>query len=248
MKQTFDKIFFYIFTFILILFIYFYFFQKKVYYTYMNKIFNKEEIEQKDNEYNKLFYSYIFYYIAYFMIAPFCKRNIYKISQLYYKNYEQRKLHDLLHNIIPYHKYSGILSEIFTLFIILSITYFYIYNPNIQILYSILILLGIMCISKCIIGLLTLLPDSSGNCTYSDYMGSCNDLLFSGHVSKIFILLLLCDYYNLIPNYISNIYYILFGIIILFILSSRKHYSIDIIFGIIMALFIYMIYYHKNIF
>lgn len=248
MKQIFDKLFFYIFTIILILFIYVYFFQKELYYTYINKIFNKnenKEINKEKDDYNKLFYSYIFFYIIYFYFSPYCKRKMYENAKIFYKNYEQKRLYDMFHNIIPYHKYSGILSEICGLIIIFSVVIFFILNPNIQFLYTFLILFSTLLILRCIIGLVTLLPDSSGNCTYSDLFGSCNDLLFSGHTAKILILLLLCDYYNLIPDYISNIYYILFGFMILFILSARKHYTIDIVLGIIISLFVYIIYYKK---
>jgi hypothetical protein len=250
MKQIFDKLFFYIFTIVLILFIYLYLFQKELYYTYMNKIFNKsinKEINEEEKKYNKLFYSYIFFYIIFFLFTPLCKRKMYENAKIFYKKYEQKRLYDIFHNIIPYYKYSGIISEICGLLIIFSILIFFILNPHIELLYSFLILFSILFIIKCIIGLVTLLPDSSGNCTYSDLFGSCNDLLFSGHTAKILILLLLCDNYNLIPNYISNIYYILFAFMLIFILSARKHYTIDIIIGIIISLFIYMIYYNKNV-
>ncbi len=252
MKQIFDKIFFYVFTLFLIIYIYVYYFQNDFYEKSINTIFYKNDDikknkEKKENSKN-LFYSYIFFYIIFFYFGPFCKNKIYENAKLFYKHYKQKRLYDIFHNIIPYTIYSKYLSEICALFIIISSTIFFILKPNILFLSSLLILVSILLIMKCIIGLITLLPDSSGNCTYSNLFGSCNDLLFSGHVSKILILLLLVDYYNVIPNYVSYIYYILFVCMILFILSSRKHYSIDIIFGIIVSLFIFMIYYNKNLF
>ncbi len=246
MKKRGDKIIFILFTIPLLILLYLFFFQKELYYIYMNKFFNKDN--ENNIKYDTLLYSYIFYYISYFVFAPYCKKSIYNISKIYYKNYEQRRLHDLFHNIIPYNKYSGILSEILSLIIVLSILIIFILNPNAEFLYSVFIFLGIMVILKCITGLMTLLPDASGICTYSNFFESCNDLLFSGHSAKILILLLLCDYYNIISNYMLNIYYILFGIMIILILSSRKHYSIDIFFAIIIALFIFMIYYNKDLF
>ncbi len=249
MKQRLDKIFFYIFTIFTIIYVYIYYFQNDFYQKIINYFFSKEfESENKKEDSKKVFYSYIFFYIIIFYFAPYCKNKMYENAKIFYKNYEQKRLYDILHNIIPYTKYSGIISETICIIITLSIIIFFILNPSIKFLYSTLILFSILIITKCISGILTLLPDSSGNCSYSNLFGSCNDLLFSGHVSKILILLLLVDYYNLIPNYISYIYYILFVFIILFILSSRKHYSIDIFFGIIIALFIFMIYYNKNLF
>ncbi len=251
MKQTFDKLFFYIFTISLILFIYFYLFDKKNYNILLSNFFNKEEnesIQEKEKNNTLLFYSYIFFYLAYFIIMPLCRTHIYNIAQTFYKKYEERRLYDLGHILIPYHKYSKYISEIIISFISISILIIFIMYPNIKLLYSLFFLYGILTILKGCFFNLTLLPDASQECTFSKYFGSCNDLLFSGHTAKILILLLLCDYYNLIPNYVSNIYYILFGFMLIFILSARKHYTIDIITGIIIALFIYMIYYNKNLF
>lgn len=249
MKRIFDKLIFITFTIALLILLYFYYFKKDLYYIYMNKFFNKKDDKNIENvEYNKLLYSYIFFYIFYFYFVPLCKSKMYENAKLFYKNYQQKRLYDMFHNIIPYHKYSGFISEILGLIIVISIIIIYLFNPNVKLLYSYFILFSILFIIKCIAGLTTLLPDASQECTYSDYFGSCNDLLYSGHVAKILILLLLCDYYNLIPNYMSNIYYIIFGLMIIFILSSRKHYTIDIIFGIITTLFVYIIYYNKNLF
>ncbi len=248
MKRTLDKIFFYIFTIIIIIYVYIYYFKNELYNHLINKLFNKYNLEDKKEDSKKLFYSIIFFYIIFFYFGPYCKNKIYENAKIFYKKYEQKRLYDILHNIIPYYKYSTYLSELCGLIIIISISIFFIIKPNIKFLYSAFILLSIILFIKCISGILTILPDSSGTCTYSNLFGSCNDLLFSGHVSKILILLLLVDYYDLIPNNISYIYYILFVLMILFILSSRKHYSIDIFFGIIIALFIFMIYYNKNVF
>ncbi len=252
MKEEYDKIFFYIFTIFTMIYIYVYYFQNDFYQKSINTIFYKKDNIKKNKEKKEnskhLFYSTLFFYIIFFWFGPFCKSKMYENAKLFYKDYEEKRLYDIFHNIIPYTKYSTYLSEICASFIIISSTIFFILKPNILFLSSLLILVSILLVMKCIIGLVTLLPDSSGNCTYSHLFGSCNDLLFSGHVSKILILLLLVDYYNVIPNYVSYIYYILFLCMILFILSSRKHYSIDIIFGIIVSLFLFMVYYNKNLF
>ncbi len=249
-KKRLDQIFFYIFTIIFILFIYFYYFNKNRYDQILDQFFNKENKNNytnlnKEKDYQLLFYSYLFFYISYFIIMPVCRQNIYSIAQKFYKKYSEKRLYDLGHAMIPYHKYSKYISEIIVSIISISILIIFILHPNIKLLYSLFFIYSILTILKGCFFNLTLLPDASQECTFSKYFGSCNDLFFSGHTAKIFVLLLLCDHYDLIPNYISYIYYILFGIMMLFILSARNHYSIDIFIGIIMALVVYCIYYQK---
>ncbi len=243
MKQIFDKIFFYVFTIPFIIILYLYYFNKNLYNIILDSFFINEKENEKEKDYKLLFYSYIFFYIAYFIIMPFCRKSIYNIAQNFYKNYPEKRLYDLGHYLIPYHKYSTYISEYIISFVSVSILIIFILYPNIKLLYSIFFIYAILTIIKgCFINL-TLLPDSSQECTFSKYFGSCNDLFFSGHTAKILILLLVVDYYNLIPNYISYIYYTLFIFMILFIISARNHYTIDIFIGILMAYVIYIIYY-----
>ncbi len=254
MKHFFDKLFFYFFTIALILFLYLYLFDKDRYDSILDYIFtsprtstsfgtNKEPTRERD--YDLLFYSYLFFYFAYFIVMPYCRQTVYAIAQKFYKNYDQKRLYDLGHAFIPYHKYSKYISEYVISFISITILIFFIFNPNIQLLYSLLFIYSILTILKGCFFNLTLLPDSSQECTYSKYFGSCNDLFFSGHVAKILVLLLLCDHYDLIPDYISYIYYLLFAILIVFIISARNHYTIYIFVGMIIGFLVYALYFQK---
>lgn len=250
MRKLLDKVYFIFFSIILIIIIYLYFFNKNKYDSILNYFFHKDNTKEdihdtieKETDYKLFFYSYVLFYIAYFIISPFCKIRIQNIADIFYKNYKEKKLHDLFHILIPYHIYSKYIRESITILIVLIISYFIIYNPNIKFFYSLLFTYGILIILRGCIFNFTLLPKSTNECNYSTYFSSCHDLLFSGHTSKILLLLLLANYYSLIPYYILIISYILFILMIYFILSSRDHYTIDIIFGIVIALFIYIIYY-----
>ncbi len=171
MKQTLDKIFLYIFTFGLIVFIYLYFFDKVNYNLLLDKFFNKntEQISEKEKDYTLLFYSYVAFYFSYFVVMPLCRSRIYSIAQKFYKKYEEKRLYDLGHMLIPYTKYSKYISEFIISFISISILIVFIMYPNIKLLYSLFFIYSVLTILKGCFFNLTLLPDSSRECTFSKY-------------------------------------------------------------------------------
>jgi hypothetical protein len=91
----------------------------------------------------------------------------------------------------------------------------------------------------------TLLPDSSQMCLVSKSIGSCFDLIFSGHSSIMFLsTYLLRDYF-----FISSAYYYslqLNNLLTSFlIILSRNHYTVDVLLAIIITHFVY--FYGKEI-
>jgi hypothetical protein len=202
-------------------------------------------INIKSNKiHNLLFFSFIFLYVAIVYILSFCKNHVYNQSLIYYKDYEERPLYDTLYSIIPYNKYSHIGSEIILTFFMLLFFYLIYKNQNAFALINFIILFSIIQIIRGFIFSLTLLPDASNNCTFSLIGGSCNDLLFSGHIGSVLLILLLIFKYNLISSKVNkNILLALFILMNIFILSSRNHYSIDLVIGIILTYAIYNFYF-----
>ena len=82
---------------------------------------------------------------------------------------------------------------------------------------------------RSIFSLFTVLPKSS-KCVYNPYIaalnGGCYDKIFSGHFSFVFVLTLLLNKYNIIT---MPIVVLLNVVNILIILSTRIHYTIDIL-------------------
>ena len=247
MKDIGGKVIFWIFTIALAVLLYLYYFYRPRYDELLSGFFNKEGTIPDNKQsfyYKNLIYSYVCFYVAYFVISPICKAKIYEIAQKYYKNYPQKRLYDAGHQWIPYSKYSHYGSETIVTIIAISILAYFWIHPNVQLLYSLFYLYAILTIFRSCAFLMTLLPDASQVCKFHTFFGSCNDLLFSGHTSMILLLLLLCGHYHLFPSNIAlPIYYILFVAMILFILSARNHYTIDIFFAIIITLFVYLVYY-----
>lgn len=85
----------------------------------------------------------------------------------------------------------------------------------------------------------TLLPDSSEMCLESGHIGSCFDLIFSGH-STIMLLctMIISEFFN-----ISTLFYSILmvkNLITCFmIILCRNHYTIDVLISIFMTYFIY---------
>jgi hypothetical protein len=85
----------------------------------------------------------------------------------------------------------------------------------------------------------TLLPDSSQICLTSKSIGSCFDLIFSGHSSIMFLSTYLLKEYFFIS---STLYIILqFNNLLtsLLIILVRNHYTVDVLLAIIITHFVY---------
>lgn len=225
-------------TFIIILSILFICFHK-----YYKNILNSIFIINQKSDYNIFFFSIILLYFVIVYILLYCKKLIHNASLNYYALYEERPLYDSLHNIIPYHKYSVYFSEIIMIFFILLFYLFY-KKRNISIFNHFIIIFSLIHIIRCILFSLTLLSDSSNNCTFGLFSGSCNDLLFSGHISVVLLIILFVYKYKLFNSKgVKNSLLFLFILMICFILSSRNHYSIDIVTALIITYMIYHFYF-----
>jgi len=159
------------------------------------------------------------------------------------------KIFDICHNILPdlrdnnnilsvYDFYTGI--PIYLL--ILNI----LKNKDWIILKEYLILMGILNITRVLFYSVTILPDSSKMCKDINFktnnpinkffLGTCRDLIFSGHASNSFLAWkFLFDKYKINPLY--AIIHQLFLLIAMF--CQRRHYSIDVI---VAYLSVYLIY------
>jgi hypothetical protein len=86
----------------------------------------------------------------------------------------------------------------------------------------------------------TLLPDSSEMCLESGHIGSCFDLIFSGH-STIMLLctMLIREFFNVSTLLYSTLMIKNF-ITCFMIIVCRNHYTIDVLISICMTYFVYM--------
>jgi len=153
-----------------------------------------------------------------------------------------RPLYDLIQKNIPNLQAYRTIPEILHLIPILLFLYLVIYHSNTNSvlalrkflrLHAALMLLRGICFSS------TLLPDSSQMCLFSKHIGSCFDLIFSGHSTAILLsTYVIIDYFK-IGKILKYILHINNFITCFLIIACRNHYTIDVIVSILATNYFY---------
>jgi hypothetical protein len=157
---------------------------------------------------------------------------------------------DIVHNNIPKIDNLHVVSDNFTITIVIIFAVVFLLNGQYKYIIFFLLLVILSNFICFIYFVSTTLPDSSKICKYSEdsfkalyNMGSCNNLGISGHfITILFILGLYYRYYG--PKY-WILYTLIYIIGFLLICASRNHYTIDCITSTFVGLFI--IYEFNNI-
>jgi len=148
-------------------------------------------------------------------------------------------LYDVIQESFPNLQEYRIIPEVLHFIPILTLFANTVYHKNIQCLKKFLVVHGILMFLRAISFSVTLLPDSSGMCQLSTHLGSCFDLLFSGH-STIMILccLLLSQFFDIQLKWKIALFANT-GITSFLIILCRNHYTIDVLYSILMTYFVY---------
>jgi membrane-associated phospholipid phosphatase len=165
------------------------------------------------------------------------------------KNINHIVIPDILHNILPNTSSYCKLGDILVIVLCLIFIFGSIMKSESQLLLIWINLITITFICKFITMSVTILPDASKKCENNlnekFSFGYCNDLIFSGHFAVITLTLLMIYYYNILN--MPKLIYILILLLSAFqIISSRNHYTIDVIVGFIISLNVFLLY--KNFF
>jgi hypothetical protein len=122
-------------------------------------------------------------------------------------------------------------------------TFYSLYNSNIDLFYNSFETFftkhGILFYLRPLLFSSTLLPDSSQMCLTSQSIGSCFDLIFSGHSSIMFLATyILRDIFNITA---SLFYTLQFNNLLtsFLIIACRNHYTVDVLLAIIITHFVY---------
>ena len=112
-------------------------------------------------------------------------------------------------------------------------------NTSVSALSKMLQVHGQLMILRCICFSATLLPDSSEMCKESKHIGSCYDLIFSGHTTAMFLsTYVLRDYFK-IKNLIYSILQFNNLLTSFLIIICRNHYTIDVIVSFLATNYLY---------
>lgn len=98
---------------------------------------------------------------------------------------------------------------------------------------------GSLLILRCIFFSVTLLPDSSQMCTISTHIGSCFDLIFSGHSTIMLLTTYIIKDNFYISNFVNFIFHLINSITFILIILCRNHYTVDVLISICMTHLVY---------
>ena len=178
-------------------------------------------MNQVDTERTRIIFAFLLFLVYNYFFQYF----MHNIGSGHYHN--DSRLYDICHKYLPnYEKYElngNIYIILVFLFTLLKPSY------TVLIIFEFVAFIIPILFIRSIFSLFTVLPKSS-NCVYNPYTslvnGGCYDKIFSGHFSTVFVLSLLLNKYNIITMPIV----VLLNIInVLIILSTRIHYTIDIL-------------------
>lgn len=153
-------------------------------------------------------------------------------------------LNDILQVNLPNLQYLRLLPEITHVIPVFTLIGFLCYNQDsisVDALVKFIRKHSALLISRAILFSVTLLPDSSQMCNRSEHIGSCFDLIFSGH-SSIMILstYIINEFFK--PSFKLKLLLSLNNIITcILIVLSRNHYTVDVILSAVMTDYIYRI-------
>lgn len=171
-----------------------------------------------------------------------------KLSQFIYKKgmeislQQQKPLYDIIQNNFYNLQSYRFIPEMLHVIPIIALFSFIAHFRNlnsVSALNSLFYNHGYLLLLRCIFFSVTLLPDSSQMCTVSTHIGSCFDLIFSGHST----IMLLTTYIIKDNFYISNFVYFIFHLIniitFILIILCRNHYTVDVLISITMTHLLY---------
>jgi hypothetical protein len=148
-------------------------------------------------------------------------------------------LYDVIQESLPNLQKYRIIPEVLHFIPILTLLANTIYHKHIECLKKFLVIHGILMFIRAISFSVTLLPDSSGMCQLSTHLGSCFDLLFSGHSTIMLLCCLLLNQFYFIELKWKICLFANTGITSLLIILCRNHYTIDVLYSLLMTYFVY---------
>lgn len=166
------------------------------------------------------------------------------INNTILRNYKKKHpidnepLPDILHQNFIDKRHYLVVEYIFYV-ILISLFLFCAFHDAYSSISEMILLLVIFYSIKLFCSIVTILPDPSGFCHKKRVLGGCNNLIPSGHVGTLFIIM-----FCLVP-YMSISWKIIFSVVIMFyalcVIVVRNHYTIDVI----MSWFVVYAIYHN---
>ena len=185
-------------------------------------------------------YDFLFYII----IICICILVIFKEKAINYaqekaKNYDTTKLYDISQEFLPERLDLYWVGDIIIILLSIITSIYLTINEDYLTLLRIICLVLLCNVAKLILNSVTVLPDPSGICKKKErgilkfFVGSCNDLMPSGHMFTAFAILFLT--YGIILNKMWFVLLLNTILLLVFTLISRNHYTIDTLVSLLLV-------------
>jgi hypothetical protein len=148
-------------------------------------------------------------------------------------------LKDVLHELLPNLREFRALPELGHLVVVLHLSaqmLYYFDQRSLDAIRTFLWVHGALMVMRGLCFSSTLIPDSSQQCITSKYLGSCHDLIFSGHVLIMFLSLLVGRLFFPHTHTTHRVLLALVALLTLFfIAAARNHYTVDIVLALLLT-------------
>lgn len=164
------------------------------------------------------------------------------------KHVPKNNIHDVCHNFLPTVGLTRTKNYIYDFYTILPVLLVFVlscYYCDLSLAYEFAVIIIILNALRPIFYAITILPDPTERCEknkqihsdfYEFFVGSCKDMIFSGHIANSFMgLMYLMKYFGLKPIY-AALHQI---ILIIWMLCSKRHYTVDIIIAYLVSILLF---------
>lgn len=187
-----------------------------------------------------LFHFGLFWGLCIFLhgnLANFTYKNGLSINLL-----QSPPLYDIVQVNFPNLQEYRIIPEILHIIPVITLAFYCVWYKNVVCFKKFLVNHGLLMLLRAVLFTVTLLPDSSRMCEISSHIGSCFDLLFSGHSTIMLLCSLLLDSNFKIPLPLKIVMYSITTITSFLIILCRNHYTIDIIVSFLLTYSVFKIF------
>lgn len=177
--------------------------------------------------------------ICIFVLVLLLKNFGKKVRKHYTKDKKNEKLADPLQDYLPDLRKHYIYAEYLWGFIIIFAVIFGLIYYKTCLGYEICFMLVIFHLVKQLCSMVTILPDPSDMCEQKETSGNCNDLMPSGHMSTLLIILF--SFWPYMNTSWKSLFVFLVLLYSVLIIAVRNHYTIDVVMSWFVVFTIYSI-------
>ena len=160
-----------------------------------------------------------------------------------YGMHDTPPLHDLLHELLPHAQSLRVIPEVGFVAPVLWLSGLMLVKfdqRSLDCFRTFLWTHGCLLAGRALSFVGTLLPDASEQCRQSVYLGSCHDLVYSGHVSIMLLSALFACHFFEQSATVRTVLLLTVVVVSILIVACRNHYTVDVVLALGLTTFAYV--------